>query len=71
MTNEYRILCYHKDSENMIINISRGDWVKNPEDAKIDWHQAPDGCTCTSVTTHRRAIETVTLSDLMAAHVTS
>ena len=71
MTNEYRILCYHKNSEGFILSISRGDWVKNAEEAKIDWHQAPDGCTCTPVTTHRREIETVTLSDLMATYATS
>jgi hypothetical protein len=71
MTTEYRILCYHKNSEGFILSISRGDWVSNLEEAKIDWHQAPDDCTCTPATTHRRVIETVTLSDLMAAHVTS
>lgn len=71
MTNEYRILCYHKNSEGFILSISRGDWVKSPEEAKIDWHQAPNDCTCTPATTHRRTIETVTLADLVAANATS
>jgi hypothetical protein len=65
MTNQYRYLCYHKDSEGLITNVYRSDWADNPEEAKMDWHQAPDNCTCTSVLAHRRKITTVTLSDLV------
>ena len=65
MTNQYRYLCYHKDSEGMIINVNRGDWANNPEEAKMNWHQAPDDCTCTSVLAHRRKITTVTLAELV------